>query len=144
MYSIVNHNDFDFNKFMKEHQNDLVVVVSGSCLYDTHTGSYFYQTRYNGKKTLTRTKSFSELRSPNRAMLEAVFDACQRIQMQHKEIFILSSTPLGFKTGAKLKGSNADLISKIFKVCIEKNLKFNSVAIDGGSFLIKGILANIL
>ena len=142
MHTKVNIKSFDFCSFMSEHFNDFVVIVSGSCFYDSHTGSFSYQTRYTGKKSLTRSRNFDVLSSPNRAMLEAALAACQRIQIPNRDVFIISPCPLGFKKGEKSKGPNADLVTEIFRVCEEKKLSINSIAIDAGGQLIKDILAN--
>ena len=142
MHTKTNIDHFDFHSFMREHYDDFVIIVSGSCFYDSHTGSYAYQTRYQDKRSLTRSKSFDSLSSPNRAMLEASLAACQRIQIPNKELFIVSPCPLGFKKGEKAKGPNADLVIEIFRICNEKDLIINSIAIDAGGQLIKDILAN--
>ena len=144
MHTRINIRNFDLCSFMDEHHDDFIVFVSANWFYATQTGSYSYQTRYEGNHTLTRSKSLEVVSSPNRSMLEAALAACRRIQIRNKTVFIISPSPLGFKKGEKSKDPNADLVNEIVGVCTEKQLKINSVAIEGGGQLIKDILANKL
>ena len=141
MHTKIELSEFNFTSFMHEHMHDLVIIVGGSWYYESHAGSYEYQTRLGVRKSATRRGNLAISSSSNHAMLEAVLAAIKRIQLQNKTIFVLSPTPLGFK---KRKGPNEHIINLIFDLCTEKELVLNSLAINNGGQLIRNILDNKL
>ncbi len=132
--------DFDYQSFLTEHFTDFVIIVSGSWKYEDEMGSYKHRTIYGNRSTAIRERRFAQIKSPNMAMLEAVLDACERIQIDGKQIFVLSPTPLGFRSAEKRKGVNEMFIQKIFQVCSEKNLVLNALSLHNGGEFVRDLL----
>lgn len=128
--------EFDDKKFLDDHWSDVVVFVTGSWDYTSHTGSYSYWVKYQNQSTSWK-KELNDLKSPNAAMLLAVEHICRRLKHHNIDVYIVSPTELGFKKGERNKGANVALVQEIYAICREKGLQLHSTAIVGGGEFVK-------
>ncbi len=140
MYIEIECNDFDYLSFLAEHRDDFIIIVWGSWKYEDRTGSYKYQTIYGTRSTSIREKRFNQIKSSNMCMLEAILNACERIKIEGKQVFVLSPTSLGFRSAESRNGVNEMFIQKIFQVCSEKKLTLNVISLHNGGGFIKNLL----
>ena len=139
MHTKIDLSDFCYDDFRNEHCEDLIIIVSGSWYYETHTGIYEYQTRLGDLHSSTRKGHLALSSSSTHAMLEGVLAAIERIKLDKRSVYVLSPTPLGFK---KRKGPNEELLNRIFDACTQKKLDFHSIAISNGGQFIRNLLDN--
>ena len=123
-----NVTEFKCDSFVKENENDFVVFVTGSCDYNTHKGSFKYQTNYKGR-AIAREEKLDYVKSSNVAMLLAIKDALQKIKLENENVWIIAPTKLGFTRAQK--SANAQLVSDIREICESKRLKIQVKEIEG-------------
>lgn len=127
---------FDYKKFLDDHWGDVVVFVTGSWVYTSHTGSYSYWVKYQNQWTSWK-KELKDLKSPNVAMLLAVEHICRKLKHNDIDVYIVSPTELGFKRGERNKGANVALVQEIYTICKDKNLRLHSATVVGGGEFLK-------
>lgn len=131
--------DFFLTDFLREHKEDIVIILTGKWKFEIKEGRWRCQTFYQGKY-ITREKKFTNLKSPNVAMLLGAIACCEHIKLKNKKVYFLVPTELGFLSAAKGKGVNCPYIDQLYQICNEKNLEIHSLAVlNGGYFFQKQV-----
>ena len=131
--------NFDLQRFLKDHENDIVAFVHGSWNYQSGEGSYTCRLYYQ-QKSKTLHHDFDSIESSNLAMICGAKAVCESIKRENMTVYLITPTNLGLKKGLRNKGVNKEYIQEIFGICKSKSLELRSLTLINGSELFQNLL----
>jgi len=130
--------EIDLIYFISKNKNKCIIAVNGSWDYISKKASYNAVLTYNGKsKFLSKSDVYTS--SSNASILLGFIDAANAIKSP-TDIYLLSSTPLGFNTP---KSKNYKYCKEIIEILSKKNCNISIVTCHGHGNELNSFIDNI-
>ena len=136
IYNSVKIQAFELENIFKEYEDNILIGVSPSYLWDRDEGSYTVCMVYkkHKKKIMGRV---SGLNSSNRCALQGLIAAAEQIK-QPKPVGLLMASSFGFEKAIYGKGINAPLWKQLFDILEAKGCPvLTGIYVKDGSVCLK-------